>query len=106
MLQVGLIEIVAFSCNYNMDKLLEADVFYTKQKARVYKRESDKFYDKEDCYVTLTSTNKTLDTSNNTTILGSFFEKYNYEYKEIETVDEFFATVEYEKIYKHGIFET
>lgn len=99
---------VAFSCNYNMDKLLEADVFYTKQNARIYSKGlgSDKFSEKEDCYVTLTATSKTLDTDNNTTILGSFFEKYNYEYKEIETVDEFFSNVEFEKIYQHGIFET
>lgn len=99
---------VAFSCNYNMDKLLEADVFYTKQKARVYKVHSsdNKFYEKEDCYATLTPTNKEIDTSNNSTLFGSFFDKYNYSYKEIETVDEFFANVEYEKIYQHGLFET
>ena len=95
---------VAFSTDRDIDKLIEADVYYTSQ---TYFTSSDlfvpdKYGDVIENYVSLSYTNKVVVDGDDSLFWGT----NKYEFNEIQTVSEFFDSVDTSTIYEHGIFNT
>lgn len=88
---------VAFSTDKDIDRLIEADVYYTTQS---YKGDSFNPYgSKVDCYASLKASKKI-------TYKGENFFANKYEWNEIQSIDEFFESVEINNTYSISSFDS
>ena len=92
---------VAFTTDRKIDKLMEADVYYSRQKVRSSSH--------EDIEVGLVSnlsyTKKSDDMSGDTTLGSLIFGKNTYSWDRIQTIDEFVEeNTDLTKVYSNGVF--
>lgn len=90
---------VAFSCNYEIDKLLSADVVYSSQSWKKYSTSKSSFGDINKNIKTTLKYDDVVSSEGN----GLFFKKA-YSWNRIQKVDEFFTSVESSSIFECGIF--
>lgn len=92
---------VAFNTDRPIDKLLEADVYYTKQSYslsfNVYEGENEKFGKAEDCYAYVTEKKVTYN--------GGGLWAGTYKWERIETVERFIAETDLTKTYSGAILD-
>lgn len=94
---------VAFSIGeYDFDDLVEAEVYFDSQLVKTYSDPlvKNKYSDPVSNYVSLKAETKVTINENHTIAWNTNM----YEYNEIQTVNEFFSSVNRDLIYEHGIF--
>lgn len=94
---------VAFSTNKQIDKLKEADVYFKMQKVYYESGLSGvddwDFFDVEDNYSYVTAYDTAFYKSP-----SSAWQGYSYSWSRIQTIDQFFKTNDFEKVYKGSFF--
>ena len=97
---------VAFSTDKTIDKLVQADVWYTSQFCMIdwtIPPATAKYGDKQDNQVTVNADSKVQVGSGTGGFL--FWQKYTYTWDEIQTVSEFVDSVEVDNMYSIGLFD-